>query len=408
MKPLHVCTKMILLSLICTISCKERVDLTPRKKLDCVTPGLTENHANHTVYQSILDTYVDRGFPGISGAIYTPDDSIWTGAAGLANIKEGLSMSPCHVLFSGSVAKVYTVTAAMILYEQGVLDLDAPIAPYLPSEVAQRLPNADKATVRQLMNHQAGMPDHDDDPELNRYIERNNGALPSAEEQLAYLYDDPARFEPGTQAAYSSAHTVALGLVVDHIAGEHHSQVISREIIQKLGLRETYYKNEPGYPNAQNMVRGYWGKAKLNDDITEEAINYARGSQGDAGIIASAHDYYLFLKALMEGEIISKETLAEMMDAVYIYDDGTHALGFGLGLFVIKYKDKIVKVGHGGITLGGMTHVYYYPTTQSYIALATNTLIEEDENMLRSWGAGILVNTGEASLMDDLEEVIWE
>lgn len=42
------------------------------------------------------------------------------------------TMSPCHVLFSGSVAKTFTVTAAMHLYEQGLLDLDEPIAPHLP------------------------------------------------------------------------------------------------------------------------------------------------------------------------------------------------------------------------------------------------------------------------------------
>ena len=294
--------------------------------------------------------------------------------------------------FREGVAKMYTVTAAMILYEQGKLDLDAPIAPYLPEEVALRLPNAQTATIRQLMNHQAGMPDHDDDKALNKYIEKHDGKLPSAEEQLAYLYDDKARFVAGSNAAYSSAHTVVLGLVIDHITGEHHSHFISGEIIQRLGLQETYYKNENGYPSPENLVTAYWGKAKKNDNITKEAVNYAEGSQGDAGIIASTFDYFLFLKALMEEKLVSKKTLDEMLDAIYLFDDGTHAFGFGLGLFIIKYQGEIVKIGHGGITLGGMTHLYYYPKSGKYISMATNTLIEDDNELLSSWGTEILIH----------------
>ena len=405
MNTFNISTKLLLSALFLMLACKEEVDLNPKEKLDCTPIGLAAEHPHNKDFQDILETYVPMGFPGFSAAIHTAEEGLWTGAAGLADINQGLAMSPCHVLFSGSVAKLYTVTAAMVLYEQGKLDLDAPIAPYLPREVAENLPNADKATIRQLMNHTAGMPDHDDDDELSKYLEKNEERLPSATEQLAYLYDDEARFEPGTKAEYSSAHTLALSLVIDHLAGEHHSQVISREIIQKLGLDETYYKNE-GFP--VNLVRGYVGKAKKNDEVTQESINYAETSQGDAGIMASAHDYYLFLQGLIEGKIVSPATLEEMLDAVYIYDDQEFALGFGLGLFVIKKDGEIVKIGHGGMTVGGMAHLYYYPTTNSYIALTTNTITADNVGMLQSWGAGILVGTGEVSIMDDLEQLILE
>lgn len=400
--------KALICAIFLTLSCKEEIDLAPKESLDCAPIGLAEQHPHNQTYQDILETYIPMGFPGFSAAIYTADEGLWTGAAGLADINKGLAMSPCHVLFSGSVAKMYTVTAAMVLYEQGKLDLDAPIAPYLPKEVAENLPNADKATIRQLMNHSAGMPDHDEDKELSKYLDKNDQRLPSAEEQLAFLFNDEARFEPGTKAEYSSAHTLALSLVIDHIVGEHHSQVISREIIQRLGLKETFYKNEIGYPAPPNLIRGYVGKAKKNDEVTQEAINYAETSQGDAGLIASAHDYYLFLKGLMEGKIVSQVTLDEMMDAIYIYDDQEFALGFGLGLFVIKKDGEIVKIGHGGMTIGGMSHLYYYPTKKSYIALTTNTITAENVSMLRSWGAGILVGTDETSIMDDLELLILE
>ena len=67
---------------------------------------------------------------------------------------------------------------------------------------------------------------------------------------------------------------------------KHHSHIISREIIEKLALSETFYKNESGYPTPQNLTKGYYGR---NEDITQEAINYAGDSQGDAGVIGSSH-----------------------------------------------------------------------------------------------------------------------
>ena len=111
-------------------------------------------------------------------------------------------------------------TAAMILKEKGILDLDSKIEDYIPKELADNLPNGRTATIRQLMNHSAGMPDHDDDEELSKYGDQNDQHLPSAEEQLAYLFDDEPRFPAGTSSQYSSAHTLTLSLVLDSIYGE--------------------------------------------------------------------------------------------------------------------------------------------------------------------------------------------
>ena len=237
------------------------------------------------------------------------------------------SAKTCNVFFSGSVAKMYTVTAAMILYEQGKLDLDAKINQFY-NEVVNKLPNAKRATIRQLMNHSAGMPDHDDEAELSDWSDRHDGSLPSAIEQLSYLYDNSPRFAPGDTAMYSSAHTLTLSLVLDHIVGEHHSHLISREIISHLGLSETFYKNEAGYPQPVNLVRAYYGQ---KEDITKEAINYASGSQGDAGIIASAYDYYQFIEALMTLKIISQSTLDEMLRAKGTIRGSYEGKGFGIG-----------------------------------------------------------------------------
>ena len=374
----------------------------------CESVGQGTSHVNDSAYQAILDKYTGSGFPGITAAIYTPQDGLWVGASGYANLGNSVAMQPCNVFFSGSVAKLYTATAAMSMVENGALNLDDTVSWHLSAELGNQLPNAQTATIEQLMNHAAGMPDHDHDDELNDYVDRNNGHLPSAEQQLAYLFDDPPRFAPGEKVEYSSAHTVALSLVMDSLAGRHHSHVVSDAIIGRLGLKETYYKQQPGYPQPPNLVSGYLGTTGNAVDISAAAINYSGDSQGDAGVIASAHDYYLFMRGLVEARIFSAATWSLMQETEWFYDDGTYALGFGKGLFVITLHGSVVKIGHSGGTLGGMSHLYYYPTTGSYIALLTNTSTEDDAAALQRWGAELLVGAGTESIMAEFEALILD
>ncbi len=356
-------------------------------------------------YQSIINgTLSATGLPGISALVYTPDQGMWMGAAGYATVETSDELTTCNVMFSGSVAKMYTAVAALGLVENGLLGLDDLIADYLPDEIADNLPNGRTATVRQLLNHTAGIPDHDDEEELNRYVEENDGHLPSAEQQLAYLYDNEPDFAAGTGVAYSSAHTVVLSLVVDAAAGEHHSNLLSRNIIDRLGLMDTYYKNEEGFRS--DLVSGYLGTGDSRIDITEESINYALDSQGDAGIMATAHDYYSFIRTVFDSELLMPETVTAMQDTSWLYNDGDIGLGFGLGLFSIARGGDIVKLGHSGATLGGMSHVYYYPKAGSYIVLLTNTLIIDDSDLLTAWGENLLVGSENDSVLAQIEQLI--
>ena len=390
-------------------SCKKEFkDVGLTDDLNCEMIGLEKDHSKHDQYQAIITKYVDNGFPGIT-ALVKDEEGIWIGSAGKANIKEKQNLKNCNVFFSGSVAKMYTVTAAMTLYEQGLLDLDAKIENFLPKEVVENLPNAKLVTIRQLMNHTTGIPDHDLEEGLSRWSDQRDGALPSAVDQLSYLYDNEPLFLPGDTASYSSANTLTLSLVIDHIAGEHHSNIISREIINKLGLTETFYKNEIGYPTPKGLVRGYYG---TEEDITKESINYCRDSQGDAGIIASAYDYYQFLEGLVNNRIVSGSTLQEMLigrEAVHGSLNGVNfSLDLGLGLFLIKTEGEVVKLGHSGITTGGMSHVYYYPQKDSYLVLLTNTIIDEDPELFSQWAGNTVVGLGGESLTEEFEELILD
>lgn len=69
-------------------------------------------------------------------------------------------------------------------------------------------------------------------------------------------------------------------------------------------------------------------------------------------------------------------------------------------------NSELVKVGHSGATLGGMSHVYYYPKAQSYIVVLTNTILEENIELVTDWAGSTVTNSGTDYLMDRLETLI--
>jgi len=77
-----------------------------------------------------------------------------------------------------------------------------------------------------------------------------------------------------------------------------------------------------------------------------------------------------------------------------------------MGLFVVTLDDKVVKVGHSGLTAGGMSHVYYYPETGAYIVLLTNIMPVDDDMFSVSFGGELLVEGTVPSVMADLEGVV--
>lgn len=192
-------------------------------------------------FQDILVRFQQRGFPSLSAFVATPAGT-WAGTAGQAGVETGQDAAFCHQYHPGSVAKMYTVVAALQQVANGHLGLDEPIDKYLPSRICDQLPNGHSATVRQLMNHTSGIPDHDDEDSLNDFIDANRGALPPPEVQLSSIYDNDPWFVAGAGLRYSSANTLVLALLLDELFPQGHQGLILDSILAPLQLEHTLYQ----------------------------------------------------------------------------------------------------------------------------------------------------------------------
>ncbi len=360
MKNTVVKLSLLLFLICCQTACqKEFSELLNETEVRIVNDN--REHSKATEVQRIIDSYVARGLPGISIVIDIPNEGILRSAAGYSKIEDQTPMEIHHVFNSGSVAKTYHVTAALMMMEEGILDIDKTIDTYLPDWVCDDLPNGRSATVKQLMNHSSGIPDFIEniDHVLDYFHDLQRDF--TQEEYLNYICGTKAYFEPGADHWYSNTNTVLLALIMDEISGNH-ADVITQKIINRLGLKQTFYKNELDYPVPAGAVNTYYD-TKGNGEIinsTEIQRNFDRVSIGHDGMLASANDFHLFLKALFENKLVSRPTLETMVK-------------FGLGLDIELVRgDNSAKIGHDGASFGAANQVYFYNEISAIMVVCSN------------------------------------
>lgn len=322
-------------------------------------------HPEAQAFQSLLERSVNEGLPGVVLLVSTPEGR-WEGAAGFANIEAGEPMLPTHRHHAASVTKMYTSAAVLLLAEEGIIDLDAGLADYLPESVYGPIPNGSTATVRQLLGHTSGIPDFSG--ALAYDLDSFNdpmGPYPP-EQMLGYLHGQTSIFRPGTGYFYSNANYLLLAMIMDQLVEGGHAGVISERIIQPLGLRATYYKNEPSYPTPPGLVSSYQdlvGNGGLMNG-TDLAVHSARTSMGYAGVIATAADYGTFIEALLGGKIIGEVMLEAMQTR-------TQSERYGLGLHFLETPYG-VGIGHSGGSFGILSQVRRFPDLDATLVLLTN------------------------------------
>jgi D-alanyl-D-alanine carboxypeptidase len=361
----------LLFLMIMACSCAQQI-ITPVQSCVLEMTPTNDHHPKAEKLQALLDEYVQKGLPGISMVVYTPEEGQWMGVSGVSRIEDATPMQTCNVFHSASVAKTYHAVAAMTLVEAGKLELDKTIDHYLPDWVCTDLPNRTTATVRQLMNHTSGINDFIGNTDHMLDYFNNLMRTFTTAQYLDYVCGKSPDFEPGAKINYSNTNTVLLALIMDEIAGNH-ADVISEHIIQKLNLQATFYKNEQGYPAPAGAVNTYVdtkGNGQLINSTSIER-NFAQMSIGHDAMMASAYDYYLFIRALFEGALISQASLDEMLE--FVPYNASIDMGEGLGLSVVKTPLLgLTRAGHDGGSLGAANNVHYYPEKGAAIVICSN------------------------------------
>lgn len=325
--------------------------------------------------QVILDQAVADGYiPGAVLSVSLPGQEPWSGASGVADRQQGVPMEPTTNVRIASISKVFTAVVVLQLAQEGRIDLDAPLATYLPD----LLPNGNVITVRDLLQHTTGLYDYLEDRNFvtRQYQDFERRWQPA--ELVAYALQFPPAFAPRTPGAwdYSSTNFVILGMVVEQVSGNSLAQEMRARIFQPLGLEGTFFA--PDEPIPGSPARGY----SRTVDQTNVAMSFAYAT---ANLVSTAGDVRRFADALVNGELLQPEMQNQMF--TFVNGKGQYnmpELEYGLGLMrnrldvgpalngQARPAEASRVVGHIGGFGGFRSAVWSAPDSGITIALGVN------------------------------------
>jgi len=339
---------------------------------------LNANFSKASALDSIMKSYTTNLLPGVSMAVYSEAEGWWAGSKGYASVEKKIPMQNCHLQYIQSVSKSYIAVEILQLKEQGKIDLDATITKYLPARYSKYIMNAEKITVRMLLNHRSGVPEYNQDPEFVSEVILHPLKDFSSEDCLKAIANKDLQFTPGSKYQYTNTNYLLLSLIGDAITGDH-AAYIKTNIFKPLGLNNSYYGKDHNYLDKLDLPQSYWDvfNVGIPVNITPFQKMTVACSKGDDGIVCTTTDAVKFLKGLMEGKLLKPESLKEMLD--FVKDEKGHNR-YGMG---ISYFDLggLPAYGHGGGGIGAGCGLVYVPSHKIYVFLSTNLGVFVDSNL---------------------------
>lgn len=345
-------------------------------------PMTDERFAKLTAsFQEELDDLRKKAaFPGAVAAIEWSDGRTAVVATGLADREAGTPMPKDARLLAGSVGKSFVGAVALGLVKDGKLALDGKIETWLGAEPwFSKLPNAHAVTLRMLLTHSSGLPDHIYEPEFAAAIKaaRDSPAYTpdwyvTPVEAVGMVLGKPPKFEAGKGFSYSDTNYILAGLVIEKAAGRPYYDELRAQFLEPLGLAATAPANTRTIPG---LVPGYVKKDNplglAPKTLEGGSLVFSPASEWCGGGLASnPADLVKWAKALYEGKAMSAPYLDDLLTSVEW--TGVPGARYGLGV-IIRESPLGTHYGHSGWFPGYVTRVLYFPKEKVAVALQINT-----------------------------------
>ena len=248
-----------------------------------------------------------------------------------------------------STGKLATACVVLRLAEEGALDLDAPVLPWLPA-----LPHAPSLTPRMLLAHRSGLRDY-------RLGDPDPGYAWTRAEVLRQIAARGSERAPDRRFAYRNANYVVLAEVAEQASGEPFGALVERLIARPLGL--------PGFSCAGDVVAPHMRVLGRNVGLGPIPTHAFGEIWGDGPVASSAHDLARFTEALFGGELLAPGTLRAMVRRTDRFPRGR---GYGLGVMLYRTEGGAMVAGHDGIYLGWTASAGIDDATATTVAVVAN------------------------------------
>ncbi|MBQ0966013.1 MULTISPECIES: serine hydrolase domain-containing protein [Streptomyces] len=293
---------------------------------------------------------------------------------------EQIPMAADTVFDLASISKLFTSILAVQQLERGALELEAPVASYLPD--FGRAGKQD-VTVRHLLTHTSG---------FRAWIPLYSA--PTYEAKVQLVYDEAPVNAPGTAYLYSDLNMISLQLVLEQVTGRTLDVLLREEVTAPLGLGRTRYNPpaswRPGIAATEDARKPWSGldRGLVWGEVHDENAFSLGGVAGHAGVFSSAWDLAVLGRTLLNGgsygraRILRPESV-ELMFTDFNTDFPGDEHGLGFELYQHWYMGAMATprtAGHTGFT---GTSLVLDPTTDSFLVVLGNSV-----HPVRGWRSG--------------------
>ncbi|WP_423218742.1 serine hydrolase domain-containing protein [Streptomyces kasugaensis] len=313
----------------------------------------TASAARPDPVQSSLNALVtDDRMPAALASVTDRQGRTHNYTAGVGDLKTGAKVPKDGQVRAGSNTKAFTAVVALQLVAEKKIALDSPVDTYLPGLLRGEGIDGHHITVRQLLQHTSGLPDYLD----KRAILKDPQRYYEPRELLDGALAQKAHFAPGAKWEYSNTNYLVAGLIIQKVTGRPLGEEINRRIIDRIGLRHTYFPTPGDMAVREPHPKGYHRDTADSPwrEVTEldPSWGWAAGA-----VISTNSDLNRFYAALLGGRLLPPAQLAQMRTTVPAGDLGVR---YGLGLTSTPLPCGGVYWGHGGTipgyaTSGGVT-----------------------------------------------------
>ena len=295
--------------------------------------------------------------PSASIAIVRDGHLVYTAAYGYARLSPAVRATTKTRYQIASISKSITAQALLLLEQDGKLSLEDRVSRWV-----EELPDRDEVTVRQLLQHTSGFPDHY--PQTYPAGPRVRPIAPDA--IVAEWGRHPLLFEPGTHFRYSNLNYVVAGLIAEKAAAQPFFQFLQDRIFAPLGMTATVNVDDVG-PQTANLATGYvrYELGNLRPAPTE-----GQGWSFGAGqVVTTAGDLARWDEGFLAGKLLRPKEAAQAVLAPKLADGSQSS--YALGMFIATQGERTM-LYHVGQGLGFLAVNRIYPKEQAAIVVLTN------------------------------------
>jgi len=307
--------------------------------------------------REVANTFLTNEYiPGMSISVSKNDELIWSEGFGFSDIDNKTKVVPSKTQFRlASISKPITAVGLAILADKKQLKFDESLYTYIPNYPKKEY----DFSIRQIGGHLAGIRHY----KGQEFISNKKMSI---KEGLGIFKNDPLIHQPGTKYQYSTYGWNLLSAVIEEITEKDFTEFMKSSLLVPLKMWNTTLDlSDQEMPNRTKFYR----KTNQNKITQSPSVSNEHKVAG-GGFIATSEDLIHFGNEIIDPQIISEESLKELLKAQKTQDGKStnYGIGFGIG----TSPRNTPNFSHSGGGVGATTLLLVYPEEKIVIAIVTN------------------------------------